>query len=371
MAGKEVEFSGLMIDSETLAIRDRNLPAEESYLRTLVDYLLWEDGNEPSEWRRNRLANTVGGLAEFSKGVLGREEVEMIAPFLSPNSHVVSHAVVQDHTFMYEVLSEALGPVFSPDIYEGYEEVEDRAVILDRLAKYTVAHMALLNVCHPITILLEDDFAQIELAIDYGTARWEGLGALGIYLRDGEDDIPWFVVRGNPCLNERNGFKWNSMQRWISESITIVDLYDPEPRPELQHVSAKKKEEIELVVREGDRIGNRLVNYFNRGEPGGNKGLKLSREDIVVLLGLTYLQAVGLSKHEGINPAMFSHYAKLTSIYEDTFSRWFQRDSENALYPWQLDTSHAVCFLPNYNRLPGNARAALARTFQDVSKVGL
>ncbi len=239
--------------------------------------------------------------------------------------------------------------------------------IINKLSEIAEGHEALLYQTKPVNISASSD---INLRINYGSTRWEGVGGIGFYVENDLGEIPLYVMRGNP-IPTQNSFRYDirAIQPWLSEQYFLYGFHK-EIWTVIQEdwgVSTeniqKAREVFEIRQRTIDRL-NRIVNSSTNIY--GDKTPILTPE-IFLLLGVAYLQGSGVSTVRGIEHECHPEAVNLEGVinYNELFAKQFESDRDgSSQYPWKIDNQSHGCVIPNFNHLPPTMKQMLMETYE-------
>ncbi len=202
----------------------------------------------------------------------------------------------------------------------------------------------------------------MHLGMGYLSTTWSNcVGAVCFYLRDSQSktEVPIYAIRGTPRSTERGSeFFIRESQPWISDNDPGVTYLSKSSSPKIQH-----------IVEHRGRLLEKLLRTLNKNEGADPDTQELVREDVFLLLFLTFMQKNNVRTFRGVDQEHMNRVYKgksLSQNYDEVFSRWFT-PSQQKDFGWQLQTGSTGCHIPKFAELPAGMKDALIQVFTSSS----
>lgn len=201
----------------------------------------------------------------------------------------------------------------------------------------------------------------LKLDIGFESAQWEGLVGITFYAIEENIRVPLFIVRGNPFNNGEEAFHIRAVQPWVSESI---------PSIKSTKEIAKSTDDIKmaLLLSERERLLGRVMKALNMGTNLYSEEGSLHKEEIFLLLTLSFLgsRGVGLARgisHEAHPRVIRNKNDGMVVNYDELHLKYMQKDINDSVHPWCINLGYNF-HLPNFNLLPAGVRHAVVTLYE-------
>jgi hypothetical protein len=245
----------------------------------------------------------------------------------------------------------------------------------ETLVEIAEGHAAFSQAAKPSRIELPNG-APLKFQYDKCEGDADAIGAVHISIGGPKYDIPLFAVRGNPIQAEDSfTFNLREVQAWIGDYIFMHHVKkDGKGNRDFSvweddGVPKRNIKRVNNVLLERRRAVDYLVRLANAGQDLADNKMKLKDEDIMLLLGMSYLQANNVAEIRGIRHEFHPDRENIEDAnfnYNDYFAKWGQRTSPDPVHPWTLFKGKPSGFIPHIKKLPAGMRLLSISTYGNL-----
>jgi hypothetical protein len=322
-------------------------------VRSIID----ESLPDPDPVIENRLQNPSkfqAAFTSFSRNGISEDQLQTVTQAFLHRTHPTNDG------FRYLLAT-----------IEGSEgNSQNRNIRAERLAAIAEGHQAFSDIARPVEISLTPG---ITLTTKYGLVGsiFEAAGGVHFLVKDGPHELPLYAFRGNPEEKDTGmSFPIRAVQPWVGDTAIISALTNPDS-DEKELISAEEMVFTKEILQQRRKKIDRLRSIMNQGPGVTEPTLNLKEADIMLLLGMAYLQGIGVTEIRGVKQEAHPDQWRMNGSfnYNDFFGRWTDEYDRDPIHPWILHSGAPSGYLPHFLQLPAGMRKAALSMYQAANEL--